>query len=257
MVRALPHHEHAVGGSLFKRVLVGRPLATSAAHEQRLRKLVALPIFSADAIASSAFATEEILHVLVPVVGMLALGYLVPISVVVVVLLVVVVSSYRQTIFAYPSGGGSYVVSRDNLGTNASLVAGASLLVDYVLTVAVSIAAGTAAILSAVEPLRPYRVEVAVGLTALLALANLRGVRESGRVYSQALRGPGPRLGAAPGQHRCRHPPHGRRARRAAAPRRARGPGLCQVAPTAAPARGDRRHRRGADRQGACRLGRP
>jgi amino acid transporter len=172
------------GGSWLKRVLVGRPLATAEQHEQRLRKLVALPIFSADAIASSAFATEEILHVLVPVVGMLALDYLVPISLVVVVLLVVVVSSYRQTIFAYPSGGGSYVVSRDNLGTAASLVAGASLLVDYVLTVAVSIAAGTAAILSAIEPLRAYRVEVAVGLVMLLALANLRGVKESGRVFA-------------------------------------------------------------------------
>jgi amino acid transporter len=170
--------------SLLKRLLVGRPLATSEAREQRLRKLVALPIFSADAIASSAFATEEILHVLVPVVGMVALSYLVPISLVVVVLLVIVVSSYRQTIFAYPTGGGSYIVSRDNLGTNASLVAGASLLVDYVLTVAVSIAAGTAAILSAVDALLPYRVEVAVGLTAMLALANLRGVKESGRLFA-------------------------------------------------------------------------
>ena len=177
-------HRQTAGVSLLKRGLLGRPLATAEGRQQRLRKLVALPIFSADAIASSAFATEEILHVLVPAVGMLALDYLVPISLVVVVLLAIVVTSYRQTIFAYPNGGGSYIVSRDNLGTEASLVAGASLLVDYTLTVAVSIAAGTAAILSAVAPLRDHRVGVAVGLTLLLALANLRGVRESGRLFA-------------------------------------------------------------------------
>jgi amino acid transporter len=169
---------------LLKRVLLGRPLATAEAHEQRLRKLVALPIFSADAIASSAFATEEILHVLVPAIGMAAIGYLVPISLVVVALLAIVVASYRQTIFSYPHGGGSYIVSRENLGVGVSLVAGASLLVDYVLTVAVSIAAGTAAIVSAVAPLRDHRVGVAVSLVALLALANLRGVRESGRLFA-------------------------------------------------------------------------
>ncbi len=165
-------------------MLLGRPLASTEAHEQRLRKLVALPIFSADAIASSAFATEEILHVLVPAIGMAAIGYLVPISLVVVALLAIVVTSYRQTIFSYPHGGGSYIVSRENLGVGASLVAGASLLVDYVLTVAVSIAAGTAAIVSAVAPLRDHRVGVAVSLVALLALANLRGVRESGRLFA-------------------------------------------------------------------------
>jgi amino acid transporter len=178
------NHGSASGVSLLKRGLLGRPLASAEAPEQRLRKLVALPIFSADAIASSAFATEEILHVLVPVIGMAALDYLVPISLVVVVLLAIVVTSYRQTIFAYPGGGGSYIVSRENLGTNAALVAGASLLVDYVLTVAVSIAAGTAAIVSAVAPLRDHRVGVAVALTLLLAVANLRGVRESGRLFA-------------------------------------------------------------------------
>ncbi len=178
------HRQPLAGVSLAKRALLGRPLATTEAHEQRLRKLVALPIFSADAIASSAFATEEILHVLVPAVGMVALDELVPISLVVVVLLAIVVTSYRQTIFGYPGGGGSYIVSRDNLGTNVALVAGASLLVDYTLTVAVSIAAGTAAIVSAVAPLREHRVAVAVALTVLLALANLRGVRESGRLFA-------------------------------------------------------------------------
>ncbi len=183
--RPHPAHRPALPGvSVAKRVLLGRPLASAEARHERLRKLVALPVFSADAIASSAFATEEILRVLVPAVGMAAIGYLVPISLVVVVLLVIVVTSYRQTIFAYPNGGGSYIVSRDNLGTNASLVAGASLMVDYTLTVAVSIAAGTAAIVSAVAPLRGHRVAVAVALTLLLALANLRGLRESGRLFA-------------------------------------------------------------------------
>ena len=105
---------------------------------------------------SSAFATQEILHVLVPVAGMAAIGYLTPMSLLVVALLAIVVFSYRQTIHAYPNGGGSYIVSKDNLGTMPGLVAGASLLVDYTLTVAVSIAAGTAAITSAIEPLRDH-----------------------------------------------------------------------------------------------------
>jgi amino acid transporter len=124
--------------SAFKRFIIGRPLATREFEGERLRKLVALPIFAADAIASSAFATQEILVVLVPVAGMVALGYLVPISLLVVLLLVIVVASYRQTLYAYPNGGGSYIVSRENLGTNPSLVAAASLLVDYTLTVSVS-----------------------------------------------------------------------------------------------------------------------
>ncbi len=176
-------HASMAGMSLAKRVLVGRPLATSEAEDQRLRKLLALPIFSADAIASTAFAGEEILHVLVPVVGMVALDALVPISLIVVVLLAIVVTSYRQTIFAYPIGG-AYIVSRDNLGPTAALVAGASLLVDYTLTVAVSIAAGTAAIVSAIPELRDHRVGTAVTLAVLLAVANLRGVRESGRLFA-------------------------------------------------------------------------
>jgi amino acid transporter len=149
-----------------------------------LSKTVGLAIFSSDAVASSAFATQEILHILVPVLGMAAIGYLTPISLLVVALLAVVVFSYRQTIAAYPNGGGSYIVSKDNLGTAPGLVAGASLLVDYTLTVAVSIAAGTAAITSAIEPLRDHRVATAVALLALLMIANLRGVRESGLLFA-------------------------------------------------------------------------
>ncbi|HKA93534.1 MAG TPA: amino acid permease, partial [Acidimicrobiia bacterium] len=170
--------------SALKRLLIGRPLASREFEHQRLPKRLALGVFSTDAIASTAFATQEILVVLVPAAGMAALGYLVPISLLVVALLVVVVLSYRQTLYAYPNGGGSYIVSRENLGTNPSLVAAASLLVDYTLTVAVSVAAGVAAITSAISPLRGYEVELGVALIVFIALANLRGVRESGRLFA-------------------------------------------------------------------------
>ena len=133
----------------LKRVLVGVPIASSEEHHQRLSKTVALAVFASDAISSTAYATQEILLVLVPVAGMAALNDIVPLALVVCVLLAIVVTSYRQTIKAYPQGGGSYVVSRENLGKMPSLVAGASILVDYVLTVAVSVSAGVAAIDSA------------------------------------------------------------------------------------------------------------
>jgi amino acid transporter len=170
--------------SLLKRILVGRPLATTEQEHQRLTKKIALAVFSSDAISSTAYATEEILHVLVPVAGLAAIGYLIPISLIVVVLLAIVAFSYRQTIFAYPNGGGSYVVSRENLGVTPSLVAGASLLVDYILTVAVSISAGVAAITSAYQPLLNHKVELGLGLIGLITLANLRGIKESGRIFA-------------------------------------------------------------------------
>src|ERR687886_2800151 len=132
--------------ALLKRLLIGRPLGTAEQEHQRLPKTIALATFSSDAISSTAYATEEILFVVAAGASSLALGLsrLVPISIVVAVLLAIVVTSYRQTIFAYPSGGGSYIVSRENLGEYPSLVAGSSLLIDYVLTVAVSISAGVA-----------------------------------------------------------------------------------------------------------------
>ena len=170
--------------SALKRLLIGRPLSTREFEHQRLPKRLAIGVFSTDAIASTAFATQEILVVLVPAAGMAALGYLVPISLLVVALLVIVVLSYRQTLYAYPNGGGSYIVSRENLGTNPSLVAAASLLVHYTLTVSVSGAAGVAAITSAISPLRGYEVGLGLALIALIALGNLRGVRESGRVFA-------------------------------------------------------------------------
>jgi amino acid transporter len=170
--------------SVLKRILVGRPLATTEQEHQRLPKVIALAVFSSDAISSTAYATEEILHVLVPVAGVMAINYLVPISLIVVVLLALVAFSYRQTVFAYPNGGGSYVVSRENLGVTPSLVAGASLLVDYILTVAVSISAGVAAITSAYQPLLDHRVTLGLVLIALITVANLRGVKESGRIFA-------------------------------------------------------------------------
>ena len=171
-----------------KRVLIGRPLATSEAEHQRLPKSIALATFSSDAISSTAYATEEILFVIAAGASSLALGLdkLVPIAVVVAVLLAIVSASYRQTIFAYPSGGGSYIVSRENLGENPSLVAGASLLVDYILTVAVSISSGVAAILSipTFHGAEGLRVPLCLALVAGVTMANLRGIKESGRAFA-------------------------------------------------------------------------
>ena len=170
--------------SVLKRLVVGRPLASADEHHTLLPKVIALAVFASDAISSTAYATEEILHVLVPVAADDALDSLVPISLIVMVMLVVVVTSYRQTIHAYPTGGSSYVVSKENLGEKPALVAGASVLVDYVLTVAVSISAGVAAITSAVPELRDRRVALCLGFIALLMLANLRGLKESGTVFA-------------------------------------------------------------------------
>jgi amino acid transporter len=168
----------------LRRVLIGRPLASDEEAEQRLPKRLGLAVFASDAISSTAYATEEILHILVPVAGMVALDYLLPISGVVMVVLAIVATSYRQTIYAYPDGGGAYVVARENLGDRWALVAGASLLVDYTLTVAVSVSAGVAAVVSAFPSLVPLRVEIAVAVVAVLAIANLRGAKESGTVFA-------------------------------------------------------------------------
>jgi amino acid transporter len=174
--------------AFVKRVLVGRPLATTEMEHQRIPKTIALAVFSSDAISSTAYATEEILFVVAVGGSSLALGLskLIPIGIAVAILLTIVVTSYRQTIFAYPSGGGSYVVSRENLGENPSLIAGASLLVDYILTVAVSISAGVAAIVSipAFQDLAKHRVALGLILIVFISLANLRGIKESGRIFA-------------------------------------------------------------------------
>ena len=168
----------------LKRLVIGQPLASSEEQHQRLSKKVGLAVFASDAISSTAYATEEILLVLFPIIGFAALGKLTPIAWIVIALLTIVATSYRQTIKAYPSGGGSYVVARENLGIWPSLVAGASLLVDYVLTVAVSVSAGIAAITSAVDGLADSRVSLGLLAIAIIALANLRGVKESGRIFA-------------------------------------------------------------------------
>jgi amino acid transporter len=172
----------------LKRLFVGRPLATTQMEEQRLSKTIALAVFSSDALSSTAYATEEILFVTALGASSLALGLskLVPIAIVVCILLTIVIVSYRQVIFAYPNGGGAYVVSKENIGEYAGLVAGASLMVDYVLTVAVSISAGVAAIVSipAFSGLRDSRVPLGVALIVAITLLNMRGVKESGRIFA-------------------------------------------------------------------------
>src|ERR1051326_1807011 len=149
----------------LKRLFIGNPIASSLAHHERLTKWTALAVFSSDALSSVAYATEEILLVLalaLPVTGPAAFWYSLPIGAAIVLLLIIVATSYRQTIHAYPNGGGAYIVSKENLGELPGLTAGAALLIDYVLTVAVSVAAGVAAITSAYEVLLPYRVELCV-----------------------------------------------------------------------------------------------
>jgi amino acid transporter len=174
--------------SVVKRILVGRPLASAEQEHQRISKTIALAVFSSDAISSTAYATEEILFVVALGSSSLLLGLdvLIPIAIAVAILLAIVVTSYRQTIFAYPSGGGSYVVCRENLGETPSLIAAASLLVDYILTVAVSISAGVAAIVSipAFRDLADQRVLLGLALIAVISVANLRGIKESGRIFA-------------------------------------------------------------------------
>jgi amino acid transporter len=173
----------ALRPALLSRALVGEPLRSDRLDETLLPKRLALPVFCSDPLSSVAYATEQI--VLVLGLGGLSLLYLTPwLAAAVVVLLVVVVASYRQTCGAYPNGGGAYAVSRDNLGEDASLVAASSLLIDYVLTVAVSVVAGVAAITSAVPSLTPHAVALSLGFTVLLCVVNLRGVKESGRAFA-------------------------------------------------------------------------
>jgi amino acid transporter len=167
----------------LKQVIIGSPFATSQAIHERLTKVKALPIFSSDALSSSAYATEEILIMLV-LAGSGALSRALPITMVIVLLLAIVTLSYRQTIKAYPSGGGAYTVAHENLGEGPGLLAAGALMVDYVLTVAVSAAAGVAAITSAAPGLYDARVPIGVLVVALFALGNLRGIRESGTMFA-------------------------------------------------------------------------
>lgn len=167
----------------LKRVLIGSPIPRTLERHERLGRATGLAVFAADALSSSAYATEEILVILV-LAGAAGLAAAVPIALAIAALIALVVASYRQTILAYPQGGGAYVVTRENLGRYPSLLAAAALLTDYVLTVSVSVAAGVAAVTSALRPLYPYRVGLCVLGVAAVALANLRGVRESARLFA-------------------------------------------------------------------------
>jgi len=163
--------------------LIGRPLSTADAPHQTIGKRVGLAVFASDALSSTAYATQEILGVLT-VAGAVALGYVFPISIAIVILLMIVTISYEQTIHAYPGGGGAYIVSRDNLGEAPAQIAGAALLMDYILTVAVSISSGVAQLVSAFPSLADNRVWIAIAAVFVIMLINLRGVKESGSAFA-------------------------------------------------------------------------
>lgn len=163
--------------------LIGRPLPTADAPHQTIGKAIGLAVFASDALSSTAYATQEIMFILVAA-GMQALGYVFPISLAIVILLVIVAISYEQTIHAYPGGGGAYIVARDNLGELPAQTAGAALLTDYILTVAVSVSSGIAQVVSAFPTLYPYRVLLAIAAVLFIMLVNLRGVRESGAFFA-------------------------------------------------------------------------
>jgi amino acid transporter len=172
-------------GYAVKRTILGRALSTASLAHERLGKVGALAIFSSDALSSVAYATEEMLKTLfLAGVGAVAFSLIVPLSGAIVAVLAILIFSYRQTIKAYPSAGGAYIVTKDNFGSIPAQVAGVALLTDYVLTVAVSVSAGVAAIIALVPSTAPWRVEMAVVSVILIAYGNLRGVRESGRLFS-------------------------------------------------------------------------
>ena len=167
------------------RLLLGKPLETKELPHQAISKPIGLAVFASDALSSTAYATQEMLIILSLAGGSAVLfGLSIPIAIAIAVLLVIVTLSYRQTIYAYPNGGGAYIVARDNLGELPAQIAGAALLTDYILTVAVSISSGVQQITSGFQSLIPYRVEIAVAVIAFMTIINLRGVKESGRVFS-------------------------------------------------------------------------
>ena len=184
--------------SSVKELVIGKPLSTDDAQHQAISKKVGLAVFASDALSSVAYASQEILVVLVGAVIFLGpqlaggiaeaerqvFPLAIPISAAIALLLLILTISYRQTIFAYPDGGGAYTVSRDNFGSTAGMIAAAALLIDYILTVAVSVSSGVAQIVSAFPVILPYRAEVAIVLVMLITVINLRGVKESGAVFA-------------------------------------------------------------------------
>src|SRR5438477_6343706 len=168
----------------LKNKLLGPPLHTEQLEHERLGKPTALAVFASDNLSSSAYATEEMLRVLIPIVGIGAFALVVPITTALLVVLFFLILSYRQTIKAYPSAGGAYMVTRDNFGLLPAQVAGVALLTDYVLTVSVSVAAGTAALASAFPVFDPWILWISIAFLIVTAYGNLRGVRESGKVFA-------------------------------------------------------------------------
>jgi len=164
-------------------LLVGKPIRTSDERAEQIGPAQGVPIFGLDALSSAAYGPEAALSLLIPL-GLLGVRYIVPISAAIIALLVIVYFSYRQTIAAYPSGGGSYTVARFNLGAPASLLAAAALLADYILTAAVGISAGVGALVSAVPSLLPHTVSLCVGILIVITILNLRGVREAGTAFA-------------------------------------------------------------------------
>jgi amino acid transporter len=167
------------------RLLIGKPIPTRDLEHQSINRIIGLAVFASDALSSTAYATEEILFILALAgTSSAVLGISIPLSIAISFLLIVVTISYRQTIYAYPNGGGAYIVARDNLGEVAAQIAGAALLTDYILTVAVSISAGVAQIASAFPVLLPYRVQMALLVILIMTVVNLRGVKESGTIFA-------------------------------------------------------------------------
>src|SRR5213594_3060871 len=165
------------------RFLIGNPLKTADICHQTIGKAIGLAVFASDALSSTAYATEEILFVLA-LAGMGALSLSLPIAITIALLLGIVTISYQQTIYAYPGGGGAYIVARDNLGEAPAQTAGAALLTDYILTVSVSISSGVAQVTSAFPNIYPHRIEVALAFVAFITIINLRGVKESGKAFA-------------------------------------------------------------------------
>src|ERR1700745_4314904 len=163
-------------------LLLGRPLASDEARAECVGPATGIPIFGLDALTSAAYGPEAALTLLIPL-GAAGIAYMVPISAGIIVLLSIVYFSYRQTIQAYPGGGGSYTVVRQNLGVSAGLLAAAALMIDYILVVAVGISAGVGALVSAVPSLQPHTLALCLGILMLIVIVNLRGVREAGGVF--------------------------------------------------------------------------
>src|ERR1700741_1948153 len=163
-------------------LLFGRPLATSEERAEYIGPIAGIPIFGLDALSSAAYGPEAALTLLIPL-GLAGVHYILPVSIAIVVLLIIVYFSYRQTIEAYPQGGGSYTAATENLGDSAGLLAAAALMIDYILTAAVGISAGVGALISAVPSLQPHTLQLCLGILALLTLVNMRGVRDTGVAF--------------------------------------------------------------------------